>query len=58
MLTISTSGYVAIAVASPSATKALDLDTGKGTDREQNMLAFAVSALNLVKEVIAGQSKM
>ncbi|KAK5944951.1 hypothetical protein PMZ80_002154 [Knufia obscura] len=53
-----TPGYVALAVASESGTKRIDLDTGKGTDREQNMLAFAIHALKLVKEVINGQAKM
>jgi len=53
-----TPGYVALAVASGSGTKKIDLDTGKGTDREQNMLAFAIHGLNLVKEVINGQSKI
>ncbi len=52
------SGYVALAVATVHGTKKIDLDTGKGTDREQNMLAFAIHALNLVKEVVSGQSKM
>jgi len=52
------SGYVALAVASESGTKKIDLNTGKGTDREQNMLAFAIHALKLVKEVISGQSKI
>lgn len=53
-----TSGYVALAVASEAGTKKKDLDTGLGTDREKNMLAFAISALELVKEVINGQSKI
>lgn len=53
-----TSGYVALAVATESETKKKDLDTGMGTDREKNMLAFAVSALEFVKEVINGQAKL
>ncbi|KAJ9651253.1 hypothetical protein H2198_009460 [Neophaeococcomyces mojaviensis] len=53
-----TPGYVALAVASEAGTKKKDLDTGLGTDREKNMLAFAISALELVKEVINGQSKI
>lgn len=47
-----------MAVAGPSGIKKVDLDTGKGTDREQNMLAFAIHALDLVKDVIIGQAKM
>jgi len=47
-----------LAVASEHGIKKTELDTGKGTDREQNMLAFAIHALRLVKEVVAGQSKM
>jgi hypothetical protein len=35
-----------------------DLDTGLGGDRQANMVAFAVEALKLVKEVITGGSKM
>lgn len=52
------SGYVALAVAGPSGTTKIDLDTGKGTDREQNMCAFATHALNLVKDVINAQAKL
>ncbi|KAK5089972.1 hypothetical protein LTS08_005791 [Lithohypha guttulata] len=53
-----TPGYVALAVAGPAGTKTSEIDTGKGTDREQNMLAFAIGAMNLVKEVIRGEAKM
>lgn len=52
------SGYVALAVASKDATQKIDLDTGKGTDREANMLEFAVSALDLVKKFIAEQPRL
>ena len=55
---IANSGYVALAVAHDSGTTKIDLDTEKGTDREQNMLAFAVHGLNLVKDVIKGQPKL
>lgn len=33
-----------------------DLDTGCGTDRKANMVAFAVEALKLVKEFILSNS--
>lgn len=48
-------GYVALAVAGPNVTKKKDLDTGKGGDREANMLAFAIEALNMVREVVGQQ---
>lgn len=41
-------------------TLASELDTGLGGDREKNMIAFAVKALELVKEAIekSGAAKM
>jgi len=51
-------GYVAVAVSTASGTYSRDLDTGVGTDREKNMIAFAVEALKLVKEVINGEAKL
>lgn len=57
MLTIKSSGYVALAVSSEADTKAIDLDTGKGTDREQNMLAFAIAALNMLRDYIQQQQQ-
>lgn len=44
-----------MAVASSNTTKKMDIDTGKGPDREQNMLEFAIAALNLVKIFISEQ---
>lgn len=55
---ILSSGYVALAIAHATGTMKIDLDTGKGTDREQNMLAFAVRALDLVKETIQNGQKL
>lgn len=55
------SGYVALAVANENgSTLSTELDTGHGGDREKNMIAFAVKALELVKEVIerSGEAKM
>lgn len=52
VLMAESSGYVALAVASKAGTEAIDLDTGRGTDREQNMLAFAVAALNMLRDYI------
>lgn len=49
---------MALAVATSTGTKKTELDTGKGPDREQNMLAFAVEAFELLKETISGQSKI
>jgi len=50
-------GYVALAVATDHGTYTKELNTGT-TDREQNMLAFAVEALNLLKDVIQGTAKL
>lgn len=52
---VSDSGYVALAVAGPGGTEKKDLDTGKGTDRDANMLAFAIEALKMVKDVVGQQ---
>ena len=52
------SGYVALAVAHAAGTIKIDLDTGKGTDRDQNMLAFAIRALDLVKDTIQQGQKL
>lgn len=46
-------GYVALAVASATGqTKARESGTELGGDREQNMVAFAVLALELLAEVV------
>lgn len=48
-------GYVALAVVNKNgSSSSKDLDTGLGPDRQANMVAFAVEALQLVKEVIEG----
>ena len=47
-----------MAVASERGTQAKEMDTELGGDRQGNMIAFAVEALKLVKEVINGSSKM
>lgn len=46
------SGYVALAVVSDNGTLSRDLNTGLGSDRSANMVAFAVEALKLVEEFI------
>lgn len=46
------SGYIALAVVSEKGTLSRDLNTGLGTDRAGNMVAFAVEALKLVEEFI------
>lgn len=47
-----TPGYVALAVVSEKGSSSKDLDTGLGSDRQANMVAFAVEALQLVKAFI------
>jgi len=54
----SSSGYVALAVAVDGKVYSREVETGLGTDREQNMVAFAVEALKLVKDVIQGDAKL
>lgn len=49
---------MALAVASKNTTQKIDLDTGKGTDREANMLEFAIAALDLVKKFIVEQAHL
>lgn len=50
------SGYVALAVATEGRTVSKEIDTGYGPERQANMLAFAVSALTLAKDVIANKN--
>ena len=52
------SGYVALAEASVYDTVSKDLDTGCGKDRQANMIAFAVQALNYVKAFVVGEAKI
>lgn len=35
-----------------------ELDTGKGKDRTANMVAFAVEALTLLRDVLKGDAKL
>jgi len=51
-------GYVALAVATSSGTYTKELSTGLGGDREGNMIAFAVEALVLLRDVIKGDAKL
>lgn len=51
-LTKTERGYVALAVVGENGSLSRDLDTGFGSDRQANMVAFAVGALQLVKEFI------
>ncbi|KAK2625691.1 hypothetical protein QTJ16_005003 [Diplocarpon rosae] len=53
-----TPGYVALAVATESGTYKRELSTGLGDDREANMIAFAVEALGLLRDVIKGDVKL
>ena len=52
------SGYVALAVATESGVYKKELSTGLGGDREANMMAFAVEALTLLRDVIKGDAKL
>ncbi|PSS08616.1 hypothetical protein M430DRAFT_31328 [Amorphotheca resinae ATCC 22711] len=52
-----TPGYVALAVATEHGTYKRELSTGLGGDREANMIAFAVEALKLLRDVIKGNAK-
>jgi hypothetical protein len=51
-------GYVALAVATESGTYKRELSTGLGGDREANMIAFAVEALVLLRDVIKGEAEL
>jgi nicotinamide mononucleotide (NMN) deamidase PncC len=53
-----TPGYVALAVASEKGTTTREVETGLGTDREANMVQFAVEGLKLVRDVIKGEGKL
>ena len=54
----SISGYVALAVASGKGTFTKEIDTGLGGERELNMVAFALEALRLLREVLTGEAKL
>ena len=51
-------GYVALAVATGQGTHTKEVETGLGGDREENMIAFSVEALRLLKEVMKGEAKL
>lgn len=53
-----TSGYIALAVATENGVYRRELSTGLGGDREGNMIAFAVEALKLLRDVIRGDAKL
>jgi hypothetical protein len=52
-------GYVAMAVSGGSnGTVSKEMTTDCGSDRQANMVAFAVEALRLVKEVLTASAKI
>ncbi|KAF7174098.1 hypothetical protein CNMCM5623_006441 [Aspergillus felis] len=53
-----TPGYVALAVSTPQGTFTREVETGCGTDRERNMVAFAEEALKLVRDVVLGKASL
>lgn len=52
-----TPGYVALAVTSEKGTVTREAETGS-SDREENMVRFAVEGLTLVRDVIKGEGKL
>ncbi|KAH7363740.1 competence/damage-inducible protein-like protein cinA [Pyrenochaeta sp. MPI-SDFR-AT-0127] len=52
-----TPGYVALAVARDGDTVTREVETGS-SDREENMVRFAVEGLKLLKDVIKGEGKL
>lgn len=48
-----TPGYVALAIATEKGTHTREVETGLGGDREKNMIAFALAALEFLKDVIS-----
>ncbi|KAI1378025.1 competence/damage-inducible protein-like protein cinA [Hypoxylon crocopeplum] len=51
-------GFVCLAVATGKGSTTRELDTGLGGDRQGNMVAFAIAALELVRDVIRGSEKL
>ncbi|MCJ1397856.1 hypothetical protein MMC11_001052 [Xylographa trunciseda] len=47
-----TPGYVALAVATIHETYTREVETGLGGDREKNMVAFAIAALQFLRDII------
>lgn len=52
-----TPGYVALAVAAPRGTYTREVETELGGDRIGNQVRFAVEALKLLRDVMAGESR-
>jgi nicotinamide mononucleotide (NMN) deamidase PncC len=52
-----TPGYVALAVVSEKGASTREVETGT-SEREENMVRFAVEALKLVRDVIKGERKL
>ncbi|RFU34323.1 hypothetical protein B7463_g2023, partial [Scytalidium lignicola] len=53
-----TLGSVALAVATENGSYKREVLTGLGGDRQANMVAFAVEALTLLRDVIKGEAKL
>jgi len=53
-----TPGYVALAVSTERGTYKREVETGYGKDRQANMIAFAVEALTLLRDVLKGDAKL
>ena len=51
-------GFCALAVDCERGTFVKEVETGLGGERVGNMVAFALAALELLKEVIEGQAKL
>lgn len=49
---------MALAVSTEGGTYSREIDTGLGTDREKNMIAFAAEGLRLLKDVMKGDAKL
>jgi nicotinamide mononucleotide (NMN) deamidase PncC len=57
ILPVILSGYVALAVSSKAGTVTREVETGMGTDREANMVAFATEALKLLRDCLTGRAQ-
>ena len=49
---------MALAVSTAEGTYTREVETGLGKEREKNMVAFAVEALKLVRDVLKGEAKL
>lgn len=52
-----TPGYVALAVSSEKGTLTREVETSLGSDREANMVRFAVEGLKLLRDVITAEGE-